>query len=46
MLALDVEIVGERQVLVDRLDAPIARIDRPGKVGWLALEEDLALVGW
>jgi len=38
----DVEIVGQRQVLEHGLDARRARLDRPGKIHFLAVEPDLA----
>ncbi len=39
----DVEIVGERQVLVDRLDPDAARVHRARELDWLAVEDDLAV---
>src|SRR5437763_348114 len=38
----DIEIVGERQVLVDGLDAVVPRIDRPREMSGPAFEEHLA----
>ena len=40
----DREIVGERKVLIDRLDAAFAGLLRRGEVDRLAVEQDLALV--
>ena len=39
----DVEIVGERKVLVDRLDARAARLHRTCELNRLAVEDDLAV---
>ena len=41
----DRQIVGEREVLVDRLDAVRARRLRRREVHWLALEADFAAIG-
>src|SRR6476659_2617463 len=41
----DVEIVGKRKILIDRLDALAPRIDRMGELYALAREENLALLG-
>ncbi len=41
----NIEIVGERQILVDGLDAFLARVDRQGEMAASALKINLALVG-
>ena len=41
----DVEVVGQREVLVDRLDPVAAGVDRAGEADGLAVQADLALVG-
>ena len=42
-ICADVEIVGEREVLVDRLDARAARLHRTCELNRLAVEDDLAV---
>ena len=39
----DVEIVGERKVLIDRLDASAARLHRACELNRLAVEDDLTV---
>ena len=39
----DVEVVGEREVLVDRLDPDAARVHRAGELNLFAVEDDLAV---
>jgi hypothetical protein len=41
----DVEIVGKREVLIDRLNACAARVHRAGELDRFVVEDDLAVFG-
>ncbi len=43
-IGADVEIVGQCEVLIDRLDADAARVHRRRELGLLAVENDFAFV--